>query len=223
MSTLPDLFGALIGDAMNLAGMGAGAGVAGAAATGAVREFFRRRAEAAREILLDELRQGRMSEWQVASEDDALAICIRYMRASTEGAARLNLRLLAKAAVAQLQRSVLYADEFLKYADILAAISRDEIIVIATMHRFKVAAEEYRMTNPGSDPPDPWVATRNELAGTFGTQAHVEAIAGRAQRTGMVVAVSAYGGIAFRTTPIFDEIVALFDFQDVLRSEGIGQ
>jgi hypothetical protein len=93
-------------------------------------------AEQARDILFEELRKANVSDAQAASEDDAIAVVIRYLRAAREGAARLNLRLLAKAIAGKVQSSRLIADEFLQYAEALASLSRDEIIVIGTMYRY---------------------------------------------------------------------------------------
>jgi hypothetical protein len=94
--------------------------------------YFRRRAEQARDILFEELRRASLSEAQAASEDDAIAVIVRYLRAAREGAARLNLRLLAEAIAGKLRSGQLFADEFLQYAETLASLSRDEVVVIGT-------------------------------------------------------------------------------------------
>jgi hypothetical protein len=52
----------------------------------AVGRYFRRRAEAARDILFEELRRANISDAQAVSEDDAIAVIVRYLRAAREGA-----------------------------------------------------------------------------------------------------------------------------------------
>src|SRR5438105_4782962 len=120
MTTLPAIIGALVSDAFELSGTHGGS-VAGAV----IGLYFRRRGEQARDILFEELRRANISDAQVAPEDDAIAVIIRYLRAAREGTARLNLRLLAKAIAGKLQSSGLVADEFLQYAQALATLSRE--------------------------------------------------------------------------------------------------
>ena len=49
----------------------------------------------------------------------------RYLRAATDGAARLKFRLLAKAIAGKLHAGNLVADEFLLYADSFANLKTD--------------------------------------------------------------------------------------------------
>jgi hypothetical protein len=126
----PEIIGAFVSDAFELTGTHGGS-VAGAA----IARYFRRRTEQARDILFEELRQANIRDTQAPSEDDAIAVIVRYLRAAHEGAARLNLRLLAKAIAGKLRTGDLVADEFLQYAEALGSLSRDEIIVIAAVYK----------------------------------------------------------------------------------------
>lgn len=143
MTTLPEIIGAFISDAFELTGSHGGS-VAGLA----IGRFFRRRAEQARDILFEELSLVNISEAQAASEDDAIAVIVRYLRAAREGAARLNLRLLAKAIAGRLQSGRLVADEFLQYAEALASLSRDEIVLIGTMYNLWSSHQMSASANP---------------------------------------------------------------------------
>ena len=100
----------------------------------AIEQLFRHRAEVARDILLDELR-GADKTLAAAEIEEAAAIFYRYMRAAQEGGARLNLRLMAKVIAGQAHRGNLLADEFLYYADMLASLRREEILVLGTLYR----------------------------------------------------------------------------------------
>src|SRR5712692_6521403 len=64
------------------------------------------------------------------SAREAVAETPANLRAAQEGAARLNLRLLAKVIAGQFQAGRLVADEFLHHAERLALLSRDEVVVI---------------------------------------------------------------------------------------------
>ena len=76
------------------------------------REFMGRRADEARDILVQELRRGNVDTLEVASEDEAFSIIYRYSLAMRDGAARRNLRLLARVMVGLAQRDQLFSDEF---------------------------------------------------------------------------------------------------------------
>ncbi|CDZ73069.1 Hypothetical protein NGAL_HAMBI2610_46990 [Neorhizobium galegae bv. orientalis] len=112
----------------------AGAGTFSVAGGMVLQRLLRKRAETAREILIEELRQGDRFLEEV-SEDEAAAIIFRYMRAAEEGAARRNLRLLAAVIAGQAAEESLYADEFLMWADIIASLRSDEIAVLAVVHK----------------------------------------------------------------------------------------
>ena len=131
--------------------------------------------------------------------------------------------MLAKANVGQLRRTSLVADEFLQYADMLASLSRDEIILIAALYKFWLDAEEQRKIQPVVEPKDPWTAAKEALCpDVFPNKEYVEGVAARAQRSGLVAFASVFGGSAYKLTPLmFDEVPKFVDFQDALQREGI--
>jgi hypothetical protein len=89
MSTLAEIVGEFVSDAIPLAGEAVGIAVPGAAvAGGAVTRFLRRRTEAARAILLEELRRANITDVEAASEDDAVgSVSIPARRARKCGSA----------------------------------------------------------------------------------------------------------------------------------------
>lgn len=130
---LPALLSALVGDGFGLKGWVMG-NLAGAGIAIAAQQLQHRRLERARDILLDELRQGDRTLTDPEVEE-TVAVLLRYGRAAQEGAARLNLRLMAKIIAGQAQGEVLYADEFLRHADVIASLRREEVILLGTVHR----------------------------------------------------------------------------------------
>lgn len=212
MSNLPDVIGALITEKLGEAGV-PGSSIAMTALKG----YFQRRSEAGREILLDELRSGEIDAAKVAAEDDCVAVIYRYLRASWEGTARINLRLLAKAIVGRLRTNTLVADEFMLHADALASLSRDEIILLATLHRCFACASAQTFF-------DKWAATERELSGKLGWEKpRITAIASRAQRSGYVVPETGLGPmvseLSYGPSPYFLDLCKTVDFDDALRRE----
>lgn len=178
---------------------------------GAVRAYWQRRKDEAREVWLEEVRKANITAAAAASEDDVIGAMFRFERAVLEGTARLNLRLMAKALAGRLQLGTLVADEFLLYADALAALSRDEIILLATMRR----------CGQGKRGGDFWKA-REALQAAGWSDDRATGAAARAQRSGFVYSVSPQGILTFQLTEMFVNVLKTVDFDDALRAEGVG-
>jgi hypothetical protein len=223
MTTLPEIIGALVSDAFELTGTHGGS-VAGAA----VGRWFRRRAEQARDILFEELRRANIGDAQAASEDDAIAVIVRYLRAAREGAARLNLRLFAKAIAGKLRAGALVADEFLQYAEAFGSLSRDEIIVIGTMYKLWSDHQPVPTPNP-SEAANIWSKTVKQLTTSGMSTELVVMAAARAQRSGLIYGLSTTtatlhgtafaGNTVYRISPLLLDLGKTVDFEDALRRE----
>jgi len=225
MSKLPDVLGALIAD-----GLGA-IGVPGASSAGeAVKGYLQRSSDAARVILLDEFRRGNIDAANVAAEDDRVSVVYRYLRASWEGSARVNLRLLAKAIVGRIKTNSLVADEFLPHADALAALSRDEIILLATMYGVQSCLEDppsiddaLRIDEIAQRKNELWEETEQKLEAIGWSKDRIQAAGNRALRSGYVLAGSGWDGVlSFRPSPLLIDLCKTVDFTDALRREGDG-
>jgi hypothetical protein len=205
----------MISDALELLGF-LGGSTAGAVASARLKALLERRTNTGREVLFDELAQGDILPQQAAAKDDAVAVIYHYFRSACMGAARVNLRLLAQGIAGRLRTNTLVADEFLPHADALAALSRDEVILLATMY-----AVQSRF---GDAPPlnELWQPTVQKLEGIGWSKDHIQAVAGRALRSGYVLAASAWGALAFRPSPQYLDLCKTIDFADALRREGQG-
>ena len=189
--------------------------------TAALKAFVNRRAMEAREILLEEVRKAEIDAAKAASEDDVIAVVFRFERAVREGTARLNIRLMAKAMAGRLKYDRLVADEFLLFADALATLSRDEIIIIAEMLSAYRAVQK---KPPGPTAGDgiaavPWHGARMALEKRGWTKDRVITAATRSQRSGFLIAQSAYGGLIFSVSDMLVELGKTVDFEDALRAE----
>lgn len=204
MANLPDMIGAIVAEGVGFlktAGVTAG--------RAALATYLAKRADAAREILFDELRSGDIAPEQVAAEDDGVAVVHGFVRAAWEGKARVNLRLLAKAIKGQLQLGNLVADDFFLHADALASLSRDEIILLATMLRERAR----------SRPNGLWLNCMGDLNAAGWSKDKILAVASRSLRSGFVTTGSGFGGMVYAPSPMLLDVCKTVDFDDALRKE----
>jgi hypothetical protein len=210
---LPDILSAFLGDGLSLIGYPA----AGTAATGAklaLERVMKRREDAAREVLRDELRRGNITAIDTASQDEAAAILFRYLRAAQEGTARRNLRLLAQAIRGQAERHALYADEFLRHADCLSSLTREEIkflgIIIATEREFD------RVGIPENDRvAKRWKVIEEDarMAGLISDRKDILALATGLGRNGLIILPQVLSGAVPSPSPLLMKVATLCDFE----------
>lgn len=213
MRKLPTLLSEVASDLLTGFASG-GAGTGGAVAGIALEELFRKRLETTREILIEELKRGDKTLNAVGEVEEIAAIAYRYVRAAQEGAARLNLRLMAKVITGQAHLGSLIADEFLYYADILTSLRREEIILLATLRKWE---------NENLVPPTlAEMSTLSELVPKiFSSEDEYHAVASGVMRTGLIVQENDWNLGAFKTSLLMDRLEKLAPFQDALREEGI--
>ncbi|WP_315138468.1 hypothetical protein [Achromobacter marplatensis] len=219
-SNVADYLGAAISDTLAALCI-PGAAVLSATAKAALQTHYARKAQEAREIMLGELRAGRATPENVELEEFA-AITVRYARAVREGVGRINLRMLAAILAGQLAHDAVYADEFYRWADILAGLTSDEIVVLAGYLRHA--------------PADLRTARLVELAsavyqGIYGPDTarwgDFEAVRGALLRTGLL-SISATGGaigggssVVFAPTSKLQELGRLVEMEGVLERSGL--
>jgi hypothetical protein len=103
----------------------------------AIQQVFKKRLDAAREILLQEIADGQIDMSDAGELEEIAAIIYRYGRAAQEGAAKANLRLLAQVIAGKNSSITLTADRFLYYADVISSLKVDEIKLLGIMVREK--------------------------------------------------------------------------------------
>ena len=179
-----------------------------------------------RYILFDEITQGNFNN---IANDDKISLIHRYTLAAMNGAARLNLRLLAKAINSIVKGeqlpSPIYANEFNRYAQILATLSDEEIHLLAQL--YKMREDDLKYIKLHNEPPKGINANyfTKLIAGYEYSQPEkvkeTKAIAGALLRTGLIYQenVGCGGSYVYALTPFFDKIIELVDFQDALDKE----
>jgi len=218
LDQLPSLLSAVVSDGFSFEQFQSGS-VAGFAVSAVLSRLMHRRLEAAQSIFLEELRAGETS-LPPAQIDDGVAIVYRYFRAAQEGAARINLRLMAKVIAGQARLSNLSADEFLSDADVIAALRRDEIILLATVHRGWTSdrivqePEDSRVTAPLR-----W-AEAELVPSVFRDAEDLRATAASIVRTGLLVPLPSWDWTRYAPTPKLARLVSLASFEAALNQEG---
>jgi hypothetical protein len=215
MTNIPDVVGALVSDGLQLFEVLGGSTV-GAVVSVGVKEYLQRKTNEGRELLFEELSRGDILPPQAAARDELVAVGYHYFRSASMGAARINLRLIAKGIVGRLMTNKLVADEFLPHVDALAALSRDEIVLLATMYHLHCRIQQ---GDERVETKDVWQGALAELKTSGWSPDRAWATAGRATRSGYVIVGSGYGSLVYRLSPLFIELCTTVDFDDALRRE----
>ncbi len=212
---LPDVIGGIVDSVVSESWTAAGpiAGGAAAAAAGAIHDYFAKRYKKARAII--------EIEFAHAGSPDAFkdieqftAAAIRYERAVRDQAADENLRLLAQAMVGLAARDELWADKFIKYAEILAPLSRNELILLGQLMVFD--KDFYSTPRPDKSEPALWGAFVRSVLPTYSSELELRSIAVRAQRSGLILATPGFDGGFFELTPLGREIRGYIDINVAL-------
>ena len=213
---------AAVGDTLSSFGVPGGA-ILGAVAKQALEARFKRRAEEATRIMLEEIRGGYRLPQDFPLEEPA-AIMMRYSRAVHEGVGRTNLRLLAAVFAGQLIRQAVYADDFYRWADILAGLTTEEIVVLAGYLRHMPAdLRTARLVQLGA-------AVYHDIYGADTARwGDFEAVRGALLRTGLL-SISATGGaigdgnsVVFAPTSKLQELGRLVELEGVLERSGLSR
>lgn len=219
LEQIPSLLSAVVGDTFSAYSLAAG-NVAGVGFSVAAQKLINRRTEAARDILIAELKRGERS--LTAPElDEAVAVLLRYWRAAQEGTARLNLRLMAQVISGQAHLGCLYADEFLRQADLLASLRREEIIYLGELIKQWFALEIYQNASEETR-----IKETNKLLVTqlvpipFSDREEMEISAAALVRTGFLRGTNLFSGSAvYKPTKALLRLAEITNFEAAISSE----
>ncbi len=111
----------------------------------------------------------------------------------------------------------LKADEFLYYADILASLRREEILILGALHKYEAALPSDKRAT--ADPAlNPMARTRDEIVpAVLTTIDDFYATLGALTRTGLVIANAVLDGITYQTSPLMARLVKLAPFDGLDR------
>lgn len=215
---LPALLSAVVGDAFSAGGWLMGS-LTGTGLAVAVQQVQRRRAERARDILLDELSRGEKT-LSVPEVEETAAVLLRYGRAAQEGAACLNLRLMAKVIAGQVYQQALYADEFLRHAGLIADLRREEVILLGALQRHWIADAVRALANDHDRMNEVNRLMIAELIPVpFIDIAELAATEDAVVRTGFLSGTATFGGTIYRPTRAFERLCTLVPLGAALDAE----
>lgn len=185
----------------------------GATISELVNAHLARRQNIAFDLLLEEMRIGMVTTIDASKQDEFISALWRFSRASIEGSARQNLRLLARAFAGLASSQSLYADEFKRYADALGDLTREEIVVLAALHKACVemrAEKEYYAEDAVARLEQTLVSDEFPRLALHGTLAALS-------RTGLVARGSTMDDMAgWMTTPMMDKVAHLVRIDEAI-------
>ena len=136
--------------------------------------------------------------------DELVQMLMRFWRAAETGAARQNLELLSKVILGLKRNSTLEFDRFQTYANVLEALTRDEILAVGKIYNFSKSGKfQGNMV-------------QRELEKSFDAD-KVHSLQAALTRTGLLIPVSAFGGLNYLPSKSLHELCELAGI-----SRGIG-
>lgn len=125
---------------------------------------------------------------------------------------------MAKLIRGQIEGGGLYASDFLRFCPIIASLSREEVIFVATLYRHTV---EFKPIGTSDVPPHGTDEKMQEalIPSIYPGKVELDGAATALLRTGLLVLYSGYGGLVFRPTPLLFQIAKMADFEAALDAE----
>lgn len=176
-------------------------------------KYLERKQKEAAEILIEEVAKGSAEPINFEERDlnPMIEIAYRFSKAAADGAARENLRLLAQVIVGLKKNKALDPDKFRKWANILEQLTRDELVVLG-----KAIAIRREIVAAGAGAPnDFWQKLKSELEAGSYPAAEIGPLCTSVSRYGLLVPVSAFGGMVYMPTLWLDELGALADVEGI--------
>jgi hypothetical protein len=186
-------------------------------ATAAIGRYLFGRYERGRAILRSQLERAGATAEDFKDTEQFAAAALRYVRAVRDQAADENLRVLAQAMIGLARRQELWASDFLKFAEILAPLSRDELILIGFLMNEHKAF--YSTPRPANSDGKLWRIVTKKSQDLFPSLQYIFTVATRAQRSGLIMqAIAGYGGGYFQLSPIGVQLREIVDILPALQS-----
>lgn len=170
-----------------------------------------KRRQAAREALIEELRNGYhgSTAFEAADAEPLIGIMMRFRRAAEEGAARDNLRLLAQIIAGLKKHRALEFDSFARWSRVLEEMTRDQLLVAGAA--FVHDREGLAPPPPDDDSMTFWPsfvgAMRERGFDEPQLRLHCAALAVH----GLLSAASGWGALVYEPTPWLRELGLLAD------------
>ncbi|HRO03286.1 MAG TPA: hypothetical protein PLS69_06745 [Terricaulis sp.] len=175
------------------------------------------RVQRAREILIEELRTAQIDVGEAAKDDETVGMMISFAEAVRHNAAFRNLRLIAQVLANKAVTPDARKDDFAMWADMIAMLLPEEVIVLATIQRH---AETEGAKNMPIDRTHKAIlaATRSDLVGNkklCASEEELQAIGSALLRTGCLIPVVLDGtGMTFSPSYKMKELAKMARMQE---------
>jgi hypothetical protein len=179
-------------------------GIPGSSTLGfAVSRASERRKRAAIDLLIEEVAKGKTEDIEFTNEDadELVQMLLRFSSAVDAGAARQILRLLVQVIFGSKRNKKFEYDKISKWANILQTLTRNEILFLGAA---------YHIVN--ETPDEFWKKIRESLSSNFSSDECNE-VAAALTRTGLILPVSAWGGMAYIASPAPKELGRLAEIE----------
>ena len=185
----------------------------------------KRKRKYALEVLLSSIESGVGEAAVIASEDAVLDAIYQYINVAQIGMSKKKLRYLSKLMQGTVLSGYEDAETYRYLADIVADMTYEEIFIVYRMKQHKIWEDNKKeATNDKGDPKQAFVYTTEEFVTnppegfplTLSSRDELMAVCGRLQRTGLVVAFSAWGGTVYRISPLYDRLEEIAPIADML-------
>lgn len=169
-----------------------------------IQKFLRKRTTEATSILIEEMRIANIDPGEAAERDDVIAMMVSFYLAMAEGAAFKNLRLIAKILAGKAADPSARTDDFIMWKEAIASLTREEAILLATLHKHWEMAKAYGAAQGQTDSEGELhnavlPNVRAELTGPeklFAEPAEFTHAATWISRTGFVSVMPVWGGVS---------------------------
>ncbi len=181
------------------------------------RAWQKNRIQEAQEILIAELKSGTRLAGDV-DQDSFFGLLFRYLNATKQGAARRNLKLMA-----EIIRSGCFdvqipfqPDKIASNAELVSQLTREELLLLATLHHHKLALQNSGVTEDELDRSVHEATLKDLVPKYFDSEDHCEAVAVSLGRTGLVTTPAVWDGNRIQATPRLEELCRLCDLESAL-------
>lgn len=167
--------------------------------------YSARQARIAREELLGALEQGGLPA-SVVSQDELLSVIARYVAAARDGAARRNLRLLARTMAGLASDEALTSDNFAEETVGLADLTREQLAVVGRYLRLLKEELGGDLRAEGQEGDEEWGGARSRsyrrlkdelVPDPYATSSDLETVFGPLVGNGLMLAASGYGALVY--------------------------
>lgn len=191
-----------------------GSSTVGTVTASAMQGMLTKRRQKGFEILLEEVRRGDNPSQLLEDVEPVLAMLVRYQRATIEGTAHTNLRLMAEVLCGIAMRRHIVADEFQSWAGIIEGLRWQEIVAIARVHKYTLSLQDKPPSDNWGDGSRQFIAEM--VPQIFKSVDEFLAFCQSASRTGLIMPQGDQNLFAYTSTSLMDELTTLADFDKAL-------